>query len=122
MVQKINAEARAIGDVVAVTRSTAVFHHGGTDATIAMPDESPIVPTGGTLTVGVFEGDNGRRLALVTNRDHQHETRTVRGRAAGGRDGRGLRPRRKSGGPATSAEPGAVPLTLPAGGGVLLRW
>ena len=106
MVQRINAEARAIGDVVAVTRSTAVFHHGGTDATIAMPDDSPIVPTGGTLTVGVFEGDNGRRLGVVTNRDHQHETQTRVAVRPEDATVEVFDPGRKSWAPATSAEPG----------------
>ncbi len=122
MVQRVNAEARAIGDVLAVSKSTAVFHHGGTDATIAMPDDSPIVPTGGTLTVGVFEGDNGRRLALVTNRDHQHETQTRVAVQPEDATVEVFDPAHESWSPATSAEPGVVPLTLPAGGGVLLRW
>jgi hypothetical protein len=120
MVQRVNAEAKAIGDVLAQAKSTAVFHHGE-GATIERNDSSPIVPDGGKLTVGVFEGPRGKTLALVTNRDYKQATQTrVAARPAGAKI-EVFDPARKKWSPAKMVE-GGVALNIPAGGGVLLRW
>lgn len=119
MVKRINAETKAIGDVLAKAKSTAVFQHGE-GATIAMNDSSPIVPTGGKLTVGVFEGARGKKLALVTNRDYKQATQTRVSVRPANSQIEIFDPPSKKWSPAPKR--GAAPLTIPAGGGVLLRW
>jgi hypothetical protein len=125
MVKRVNAEAKAIGDVIATARSKSVFHHGE-GATIRR-ENSPITPAEATpaegkLTVGVFEGREGKTLALVTNRDYKEETRTRVVIEPPNSTIEIFDPATKEWSPATIAERGVVPLDLPAGGGALLRW
>ncbi len=118
MVKAINADARAIGDLLCKAESTAVFHHGA-GATVKAAD-APISATEGELTIGVFRDREGKNLALVTNRDYKKPIGTsVKVKPAGATVER-FDPAAKSWSAAAAGE--AVKLDLPPGGGVLLRW
>jgi hypothetical protein len=119
MVRGINADVRAIGDALGRARSVAVFQHGP-GATIERRS-SPVVPSGGKLTIGVFEEDGGKKFALVTNRDYRQLSRTSVTVSPANATVQVFDPATKTWSRAPTAD-GAVPLELAAGDGVLLRW
>jgi hypothetical protein len=120
-VKRLNLEVKAIGDALGKCESTAVFHHGE-GATIKAA-QSPITATTGMLTIGVFRhrSQNGRSLALITNRDYQASTRTnVTVQTSEALVERfDAKTRQWS---AAQTEAGMVPLHISAGDGILLRW
>ncbi|MEA2707556.1 MAG: hypothetical protein QOF78_157 [Phycisphaerales bacterium] len=72
MIKSINADAKAIGAELLRAESWAAYHLGD-GAEFQLPPEvkSPVqIETNGRLTVGVFHHADGRKLALVANRDH----------------------------------------------------
>jgi hypothetical protein len=119
-VRRVNAEAKAVGDALGKAESVAVFHHG--DSATVGRLASPVVPTGGQLTVGVFQNEDGKTLALVTNRDYQRATRTSVAVSPRGAQVEAFDPARKTWSPAAGDGQGGVLPDLAARGGVLLRW
>jgi hypothetical protein len=119
MVKAINADLKAIGDVLAKAKSTAVFHHG--PETTVTADHPTITATEGMLTIGMFEDREKKTLALVTNRDFNAAVKTaVKVKPAGANVER-FDPAKKTWSTANNSDAG-VALDIPAGGGVLLRW
>jgi hypothetical protein len=122
MVKGINRDAKAIGDALGKAASVAVFQTGA-DAKIKRPaEENTIVPLEGKLTVGVFKDAGGKRMALVTNRDIKQAAKTRVTISPTNAAAEVFDPAGKTWSPATVAERGVLPLEIPAGGGVLLRW
>ena len=124
MVKAINADVKAIGDVLGGCDSTTVFHHGE-GATIKMTT-SPIMPKEGDaakLTVGVFKSrDGAKTLALIANRDYKQPAKTsvvVQPISAAVEQ---FEPAKKTWVAVPHGTDAAVPVAFPAGGGVLLRW
>ena len=107
-VQSINAEVRPIGEYLFETKSAAVFHVGDEE-----PDTTPFggygklkAVSGGNAVIGCFEDGS----FYVVNRDYQRPitlTLDVDGELAAFADGAFL--------------PCSNTVTLPAGGGVLLK-
>jgi hypothetical protein len=121
MVKAINADVKAIGDALGKCESTGVFHHGE-GGTIKMTS-SPIVPKGGKLTVGLFKERDGKKtLAMIANRDYKQSVTTSAVVQPASATVEIFDPAKKSWSPVQHDAQAAVPLTLPAGGGVLLRW
>ena len=121
MVKAINADAKAIGDVLGQCESTGVFHHGE-GGTIKMTS-SPIVPTSGQLTVGLFRHRrDGKTLAMIANRDYKQPAKTSAIVQPAMATVEIFDPAKKTWSPVQHDEQSAVPIALPAGGGVLLRW
>ncbi|MEA2707557.1 MAG: hypothetical protein QOF78_158 [Phycisphaerales bacterium] len=120
MVKAINADAKAIGDVLGQCQSTNVFHHGE-GGTIKMLN-SPIVPKKGRLTVGVFKHRDGKTLALIANRDYKQPIKTSAIVQPANAAVEVFDPVKKTWSPVQHDAQGGVPITLPAGGGMLLRW
>jgi hypothetical protein len=119
-VKRLNLEVKAIGDALGLCESIAVFHHGD-GATIKLT-ESPIIATEGKLTVGVFKHRfDGKTLALVTNRDYKAPTRTYVSIQPAGANVERFHPKTKQWSAAVP-EAVVVPLNIPAGDGILLRW
>lgn len=120
MVKRVNAEAKAIGDILATAESTAVFHHGE-GATLKSAD-SPITALDGQLTVGAFRSRDGKNLAMVTSRNYKEQTRARVLIQPPNAAVEVFEPAAKTWSPATIGERGVVHLELPAAGGALLRW
>jgi hypothetical protein len=123
MVKSINADARAIGTELLAVQSWATFHTGES-AQYPPPPRCPITAdAAGKLTIGVFKSGDGKTFALVANRDYRKPIETAvriedTPHAVMSFDpatGKWSRPARQQ-------PRGTVLLTLPAGGGVLLRW
>jgi hypothetical protein len=119
-VKRLNQEIKALGDALAGCESTAVFQQG--DAATIKSGQPPIDAKDGKLTIGVFQRRaDGKTLALVTNRDYQAPVSTsVRVQPAGANVERFDAATRQWS--AAEAKDAALPLTIPAGDGVLLRW
>jgi hypothetical protein len=119
-VKRLNQEIKALGDALAGCESTAVFQQG--DGATIKSGQPPIDAKDGKLTVGVFQRRaDGKTLALVTNRDYQAPVSTsVRVQPAGANVERFDAATRQWS--AAEAKDAALPLTIPAGDGVLLRW
>ena len=121
MAKAINADVKAIGDALGQCDSTAVFHHGE-GGTIKMTT-SPIVPTGGKLTVGLFKHRaDGKTLAMIANRDYREAADTTAVVQPTNAAVEQFDPATKAWSPAAHRERGVIPVSLPPGGGVLLRW
>jgi hypothetical protein len=97
-----------------------VFHHGE-GATIKMT-ASPIVPKEGKLTVGVFKHRDGKSLAMIANRDYKQAVKTSAIVQPATATVEMFDPAKKTWSPMQHDEQSALPIALPAGGGVLLRW
>jgi hypothetical protein len=119
MVRRINADAKAIGDALGLARSVAVFQHGE-GATLARRGPA-IVPAEGRLTIGAFEQQH-RRLALVTNRDYTQPAKTSVAISPPDAAIEVFAPADQTWSRVATDEAGLVPLDLPPGGGILLRW
>jgi hypothetical protein len=141
MVKRINADTKAIGDALGVATSTDVFQTGAPPTTnpsiakmsprMGAKDDSPlkIAPGGGgsggggaDLTVGLFEAPDGKRLAIIASRDYKKPTRPRAIVTPADAAAEVFDPAKKGWSPAAVAEGGVIPLNLPPGGGVLLRW
>jgi hypothetical protein len=81
MIKAINADAKAIGEELLRAESWAAYHVGaGAEFSLPPAVKSPVqIETTGKLTVGIFHHADGRKLALIANRDHHQPTKiTVR--------------------------------------------
>ena len=121
MVKAINADTKAIGDALGRCDSTHVFHHG--EGGTIKASNPPVTPTGGKLTVGVFKHrDDGKTLAMIANRDYKQPAETSAIIQPANATVEQFDPATKTWSPAPHRERGVIPISLPAGGGVLLRW
>jgi hypothetical protein len=121
MVQRVNADARAIGDVLVKAKSIRVFRHN--DQNPAEPsDPATMEFAGGDLTVGVFEDKEHKTLAMVTNRDYQSGTTTQVAVRRGSATIEQFDPTTQTWSPAAITGEGKALVDLAPGGGVLLRW
>jgi hypothetical protein len=79
MIKSINADAKAIGDELLRAESWAAYHVGaGAEFSLPATVKSPVqIETKGQLTIGIFHHADGRKLALIANRDH-HQPTTIR--------------------------------------------
>jgi hypothetical protein len=123
MVKAINADTKAIGDVLGQCESTNIVHHGE-GGTIKMTN-SPIVPTAGDarLTIGLFKHRDGKKtLAMVANRDYKQPAKTSAIVQPATATVESFDPAKKTWSPVQHDAAGAIPIALPPGGGMLLRW
>jgi hypothetical protein len=122
MVKAINADTKAIGDVLGQCETTNVFHHGA-GGTIKMHG-SPIVPKDGDgkLTIGLFKHRDGKTLAMIANRDYKQPAKTSAIVQPATATVEIFDPAKKTWSPVQHDAQAAVPIALPPGGGILLRW
>jgi hypothetical protein len=116
-VKRINLEVKTLGDVLGACTSTSVFHFD--DGMAANAVESPITPTAGRLTIGLFKHrTDGKTLALVANRDYRNPVQTTFRIQPSEASLERFDPQTKRWSPADIQ----TAITLSAGDGVLLRW
>jgi hypothetical protein len=123
MVKSINADVRAIGTQLLAAQSWATFHTGE-GVQYPPPPGCPIdAAAPGKLTIGVFKSGDRKTFAVVANRDYRKPVETAV-RIEDMPDAvMSFDPAtRKWSRPARQQPRGTVLMTLPAGGGVLLRW
>jgi len=119
MIKQINADARAIGNVLFDAESWATFQSGARPE-FSAPKATPIEPAGaGELTIGVFNAAGGKTLALIANRDYKSVVKTqvhVNGQKVEQFDAR------RGTWQAAQWQQQNIALEIPAGDAVLLRW
>ena len=116
MVKRINADVLAIAKELRGAESTAVYEPPAQPTNeLITPDDSPIRVTSQQLTVGLFRNGGGKNFSLLASRDYKQPINTRAALRAGG-------PIERFDAATGTWSPAEEALTLPAGGGVLLRW
>jgi hypothetical protein len=118
MVRAINADVLAIGRELKGAKNVGLVQHvKGKSVTTG---ETPLTLDGGDVSVGVFAAADGKRLALVANRDYKAKTTSSVAVESNPKRVERFDVERRIWRPAS--ETGSIELQLAPGAAELLRW
>jgi hypothetical protein len=120
MVRAINADALAMGRELKNATSESAYHTGA-ESTIAATERPLISFTGGAkLSVGMFAAKGKKHMAVIANRDYKNAARDTVKLADPAAQVERFDPATAKW--SRAADAGNLPIELPAGGAVLIRW
>jgi hypothetical protein len=119
MIRAINADVLAISRELKNAKNVGLVQR--VKGKSAVTGEAPLTIDGGDVSVGVFSTADGKRLALVANRDYKASTKSTVFPVASGAKVERFDPERHTWRPA-SENGSAAELQLAPGAAELLRW